>query len=480
MSESGELGFCIPETAGTSPSTFVFPMSRQQQRMCRLVTVHNWVETVYKAFKQAIPTGANEIALLAVREAVLMSRLPPVQPEPEVPKDSKAKAGTKPKPAPNPEDEIGARERGAASGINPSVAYEQVPRIEDMESAVTRYDDLLFCVWTDKTPHRNQMVEVFQVSVDPGDHAAGSHLPLQCEGQLYRAYPGAHGSHKGHVALHLYTDKKGEVLLVRNAKENSRTLTQIESAYTTYRDHKDLPESEWWKFCKVETNDTIHVHFSGTSETITRSPRTGKIWSEGCTVLRHGINSERYKRFQTLFNQAANKNEIPYLVVSSRYVKLHAEWSQEVSVLQENPPPLQHVMKMQSLNAETVQLEGETLYLPSIVSSSFANTVTRLAEALDALADDLSCGVEVSQLVRELVVTYPGAGLTKAFQKWHLLPAPGAKDATKALGRRQPVEAAGKARKLASNLRESVRKCKLDVASEVLQSFPVSSTTPAQ
>ena len=36
----------------------------------KLTTVHNWVELVYKAFGQTLPTRAKELALLGVRETL--------------------------------------------------------------------------------------------------------------------------------------------------------------------------------------------------------------------------------------------------------------------------------------------------------------------------------------------------------------------------------------------------------------------------
>jgi hypothetical protein len=40
----------------------------------KLTTVHNWVELVYKAFGQSLPTGAKALALLGVREALLSNK----------------------------------------------------------------------------------------------------------------------------------------------------------------------------------------------------------------------------------------------------------------------------------------------------------------------------------------------------------------------------------------------------------------------
>ena len=116
-------------------------------------------------------------------------------------------------------------------------------------------------------------------------------------------------------------------------------------------------------------------------------------WSAGCTVLHHHYfiknargayvpdpKATRYARFMQLYNGAANKKQIPYLVVSSQYVRSYAEW---VRLLGQQPG--------EEVKAESVILKDQLRpdpgnpgrYLPSFVTTQFARDVEALAAKSD-------------------------------------------------------------------------------------------------
>ncbi len=105
------------------------------------------MELVYKAFKLTMPTGANQAAVLGVREGVL--------------------SGGQRTTRDDDFDTYGDRQLKGEKGDG---------------GHMTAYDDLLFLAIAPKDPAIMQRVEAFECSIDPGDKwstAAG--MPLLIE-----------------------------------------------------------------------------------------------------------------------------------------------------------------------------------------------------------------------------------------------------------------------------------------------------------
>ena len=140
-----------------------------------LATTHNWVELVYEAFGERLPTGPMDLALLGVRGASLAPAVPAKK---------------------TPE---GTLEAEAAAGELADVDFTREAHKQ------TGYGDLLFCVWTDKSVHHAQHVDVFECDIDESPGQGTLHLPFLLEGKLFHATPGPYGSYPGHdVCLHVF------------------------------------------------------------------------------------------------------------------------------------------------------------------------------------------------------------------------------------------------------------------------------------
>jgi uncharacterized Zn-binding protein involved in type VI secretion len=312
----------------------------------RLTTVHNWVETVYGAFGQVMPTGATELAILGVREASLSGK------------------GT-----------VEDLEAAAGKGQTDKETTTRLAR-DDNFADDPGWNDLLFLAFTDSTPAKAQHVEVFECTIDAGalgKDATG--VPILLEGRLYRGYPGDHipSRYPGDkVCLHLYTGTPGKMAMAREATRKYRTFEYVESAKVAATN---------WLFCSVEDNASFHMHFGADYNTVGR-------WSEGCTVLHHpyywrdenGNNvanpKSRYARFVELINAAANKKQIPYLVVSSQYLRSYAEWALRIDKQPDEATKNESVILKDKLRTPP-GMTGR--YLPSFMQTAFARGVLELA-----------------------------------------------------------------------------------------------------
>lgn len=339
-----------PSPPATPPATqevhLVRPTTSSAQ--VTLATVHNWVELVFRAFKQTLPTAATEIAILGVREASLSGK------------------GTT--------DQLEAQ---AGAGHTDNVNFTTEARDANFAHATT-WNDLLFIAYTDSTPQKAQHIEVFECTIDAGecDNPAGT--PILLEGKLYSGRPGGHISSRypgSDICLHLFTDTYGKMALARECTKSYRVFSKIESA-------KSAPAN--WRFAKLEDNGSIHMHFGA------ESGRVGG-WSTGCTVLHHhyfvkngagkrvpDAGAVRYKRFMELYRGAANKNKIPYLVVSSEYIRGYAEWARLIGEKHDEGSKPASVILRDKLRSPA-GMEGH--YLPSIMTTAFANAVNELAAA---------------------------------------------------------------------------------------------------
>jgi len=310
-----------------------------------LTTVHNWVELVFQAFGQTMPTAATEIAILGVRGASLSGKGTMDQLEAEA--------------------AAGETEQETTTRLTRDANFAHDPG----------WNDLLFIASTDSTPEKAQHVDVFECTIDAGVAQSALGVPITLEGKLYGGHPGSHHPPKypgTDICLHLFYQSTGQMALAREFTKTSRTFAKVESAENTVSN---------WRFCGTEPDPGIHMHFG---------LEAGKVgsWSAGCTVLHHhywkkvnGANvadpaATRYKRFRDLYLGAANKQKIPYLVASSQYLRSYAEW---VRVLDAQPgvavKPETVIMK-DKLRADP---GDASRYLPSFVTTDFATAVEALA-----------------------------------------------------------------------------------------------------
>jgi uncharacterized Zn-binding protein involved in type VI secretion len=318
----------------------------------QVTTVHNWVELVFKAFGNTMPTGATEIAILGVREASLSG-----------------KGGV---------DTLEA-EAGAGQTDKETTTREQRDAVFSSSTSsahATTWNDLLFIAFTTSTPDHAQSVEVFECTIDAGAWESAAGIPVTLEGKLYGAQPGEHIPSRypgSDVALHLFYKTPGKMALARECTGTRRTFEEIASAENA---------NTGWLFCSDEDNASIHMHFGSENGNVGN-------WSTGCTVLHHhlwiknakGVNVQdpkatRYKRFMELYRGASNKKNIPYLVVSSEYVRSYAEWVRLVDQTPgEGAKPESVIMKDKLVAAPGAA--GQ--YLPSFVTAKFASAVDALA-----------------------------------------------------------------------------------------------------
>jgi hypothetical protein len=165
--------------------------------------------------------------------------------------------------------------------------------------------------------------------------------------------------------------------LAREITKKYRTFTDVASAKNGVTG---------WRFAGIEPDPGIHMHFGGEGARVSN-------WSAGCTVLHHhywmknaqGANvpdpkATRYKRFLELINGAANKKAIPYLVVSSQYVRSYAEWVRLLDQQPDEATKNESVILKDKLRADP----GDAgRYLPSFVTTEFARAVEALAAQPD-------------------------------------------------------------------------------------------------
>src|SRR5262249_28116430 len=148
-----------PSGTSTGGASVTIPKPKGPTQVV-LPTTHNWVELVYEAFGERLPTGPKDLALLGVRGASLAPAVP-AKKEPE-----------------------GTLEVEAAHGELAHVDFTREAHTQ------TGYGDLLFCVWTDKTVHHAQHVDVFECDIDASPGHGTLHLPFLLEGKLFHATPG--------------------------------------------------------------------------------------------------------------------------------------------------------------------------------------------------------------------------------------------------------------------------------------------------
>lgn len=280
----------------------------------------------------------------------------------------------------------GAGGTGGAGGAGgPGSNDPAAAPVRDAERGAARYDakgqpkvtfnDLLYVVWTDTTAASQQRAELYHCTVDPGDDASGtSGTPYQLEGHLYRAYPRAHKGVEG--ALGLYSSAKGKIVLAREKTRKTAVFANLESALVSAHENN---HQRRFRFCNEEDNDTIHVHWSADYD----GEALVKNWSTGCTVLRHARASKLYQRFIQRMEGASNREEIPYLVVSTKYVHAYDAWAQGLAPDDPADDPAR-VIDRAGLPAAPFPGEKPLRHIPSFVTEAFLKDVEARAAAADA------------------------------------------------------------------------------------------------
>jgi uncharacterized Zn-binding protein involved in type VI secretion len=332
------------------------PKATTPKAVLRMTTAYNWMELVYKAFKLTMPTGANEAAVLGVREGV-----------------------------------INGGQRTTRDDDFETYADRQAKGEKGDGGHETAYDDLVFLAIAPKDPAIMQRVEAFECSIDPGEiqSSTTAGMPLLLEGgkdgaPVYKGYPGTHHG----PCLHLYSGDTGHLKVTRihyeavtaankkNPPANHRTFEVIGDADV------NLPAAQSHLFYRNETDPGILIHSSWTQK---YTNAMGVKWSTGCTVIRHsydhgGADAERYAAFGDTATKASNSSKVPYLIVSSKYVKSYAEWVKEVDKAPDQVPKPSSVLRKDGLETPTNGEKGK--YLPSFVSKAFADAVNKAYDDL--------------------------------------------------------------------------------------------------
>jgi uncharacterized Zn-binding protein involved in type VI secretion len=465
-SSSGGASVRLPKAAG--PTQVVLP------------TTHNWVELVYEAFGQHIPTGAGELALLGVRGASLAPAVPTAK---------------------TPEGNLEAE---AAAGDLTAVDFTTRAHV------ATAYGDLLFCVWTDTSVHHTQHVDVFECTIDDSPGQGTLHLPFLLEGKLFHAEPGPFDKNYpgSDVALHVFEGthepvppKEPTAAAVIALAMTQRGITEMPPGSNLVKygawygdngepwcamfvswcfDHVGMPVIHY-SYCpygvdyfqrgeygtwyggyasKAEPGDIVFYDFPEVGTPAGEADHTGIVVSDdgsyittiegntsapggsgsqsngggvflktrpkddmilgfgrprypkpvtvptsfirwgseaqtvggtsriGSTLLHHHYfhaehgkqvrdpAATRYRRFMDIYNGAKNKKEIPYLVVSSRYVETYADWVSWLAAHPTEKPGPSSVIEKSGLVAP----EGEPgHYLPSFMSRAYADSVLKRA-----------------------------------------------------------------------------------------------------
>jgi uncharacterized Zn-binding protein involved in type VI secretion len=471
---AGSSGGASEETTVHAPAPAATPSDQHRLHLVRprgatsvsLPTVHNWVELVYRAFGHGIPHGPRELALLGVREASIEAALPPV-----------------------PVDTL---EKEADAGDLADVDFTR-------EHKAPAYNDLLFCVWTDKTVHHRQHVEVFECTIDASPGQGVLHLPFLLEGQIFHARPGAfrkrypgndvalhvfHGMHEHHDPPGTTAEK---VLAVARKERGTVEAPVNRQKYGAwYGDngvfwcaqfvswcfaHAGMPLihyegcsdgaahfqngawGTWHGASHAEPGDIVFFDFPGearydhtgivvqdhgsyltTIEGNTSPPggsgsqsngggvyqktrpkdstiigfgrprfhkphpapvsfirwggegaRVNLHSAHGSTLLHHHYfkpdhhghlhpdpAATRYRRFMQVYNHAANKAHIPYLIASSRYLHTYSEWAAWVGAHPGVTPGPRSVILEKGLHSPNGHAHH---YLPSFLGKAYADRV---------------------------------------------------------------------------------------------------------
>jgi uncharacterized Zn-binding protein involved in type VI secretion len=325
-----------PASNGTSkdPGTTTVPGTTGGTVKLVKLTVHNWVQAVYRAFKIKFPTKPWQTATLAVREASMLN------------------ANVKSEDAVVRAERLAAQGKTSAKGGSKKAKQNRASRKQSVAMNATRYDDTLYIVWTQSKASKSQKVEVFQCTVDPGITASSYGQPYLLEGHEYQLHNTLHLSHKYGNQAYAYRilDKgRGAVTLVRTHDKR----------YINSTDDRSGPVL--W----TNMDAAINMHFGGSAAGLVAETVGG--WSAGCTVLRHGLWSKRYRRFVEI-TQKSKDTPRPYLVVSSKYIRLFHEWVAYCKGDPKKAKDPKSILKMGELKDR--EIKGR--YIPSLLDVTYA------------------------------------------------------------------------------------------------------------
>jgi len=322
--------------------------------------VHNWVEAVYKAFKIEFPTGVWQISTLGVREASMLAK--GVQTEDQVVKS----------------EELAGEGKTSAAGSKDEAKMDRTAREQSvLKGKNTKFDDVLYIVWTESKVEQDQKVEVFQCTIDPGTDVSGTGYPFLLEGHEYTLSPVKHKLLKKYKnpAVAMQTGKTINAFRV-NDKGKGVTSVVRTAGKRYIKSDKDISGKSLIK----DTSDPgINIHFRGYNNEQAGEDFGG--WSAGCTVLRHPLFSKRYGRFIEIVHKS--KKPRPYLVVSSQYIRLYHEWVDYCKGDKQKAQDPKSVLKEDALKEREVN--GK--YVPSIIDVQYAKAnPARVAPALFSTA----------------------------------------------------------------------------------------------
>jgi uncharacterized Zn-binding protein involved in type VI secretion len=295
------------------------------------LTVYNWVEAIYKAFKVKFPKDSWKIAMLGVREASMLTGAAPSE-------DAVANA-----------ERLAAQGKTSAEGGSGTVKQSRVKRRQDVDSPVTKYDDTLYIVWTESEASKKQKVEVFECTIDPQGVENPRGQPYLLEGFTYNVKHTLHRLDTYGSGAHAFriTDPGKVTITVLRTREK-RFVDSSDDLGGIYGDEASA----------------INMHFgsrysSGVGEEV-------GLWSTGCTVLRHGLASKRYQRFAYI--TLTSHDPGVYLVVSAKYVRLFHEWVAYCDGDRKKAKDPKSVLKMGPLKNRA--LNGK--YIPSLLDVDYA------------------------------------------------------------------------------------------------------------
>jgi hypothetical protein len=336
-------------------------------------SVYNWVELVYQAFGLEVPSDKKAVALLGVRESTFADGA-----------GADAEAMVK-------KEKAAANAVGETAAITEAQDLSAATRAEDRftrdkkgnaqtgkDNSIVKFNDMLYMVWTEEGQDIDQHVAVFRCTIDPGANESDTAgTPLLLEGHAYKAKPTNHKGKSG--ALQVYSGTAPTIRLAREATKTRNIFTNVKDAMiSAHGGNGNQP----WLFVADEENTSIHVHWSldyGDSGVV-------KNWSTGCTVLAHGRDSDRYKKdFRERWEAAPNKDALPYLVVSSKYLVMYDDWQAELRKSPGTKATVASVIKKSGIPLMPAEAPAvATGRLPSIATEGFVKEVQAAIKELDA------------------------------------------------------------------------------------------------
>lgn len=260
------------------------------------------------------------------------------------------------------EEQAGAGNTSATGGAGVAKMDRTKREQRVLKGQNTKMDDVLYIVWTESTVDKDQKVEVFQCTIDPGVDVSGKGHPFLLEGWEYHLSPVKHKQLKTYSNPPEYS-KGGKLLNAFRVNDKGQRFKSTSIVRTKGKRVIEAGRDISGPIVRKE-EPGINIHFRGYGSEPAGEDFGG--WSAGCTVLRHALFSKRYKRFVHIVH--TSKEPRPYLVVSSQYIRLYHEWVQYCAGDKQKAADPKSVLKEDAL-AERA-LNGK--YIPSILDVKFA------------------------------------------------------------------------------------------------------------